>query len=117
MDKFTGECPQTTTFLKRKESRSGIEPRSFRLPAKRLTALGQTDSLPHRPPYGLLIRDGEPRTSTVDFHAAPALNMTIKQFVEARPVHIVQELCESRGGRPGLSVLTSLLVSVDIKIY
>ena len=26
---------------------------------------------------------------------------------------IVQELCESRGGRPGLSVLTSLLVSVD----
>ena len=31
--------------------------------------------------------------------------------------NIVQELCESRGGRPGLSVLTSLLVSVDVKIY
>ena len=30
---------------------------------------------------------------------------------------IVQELCESRGGRPGLSDLTSLLVSVDVKIY
>ena len=30
--------------------------------------------------------------------------------------NIVQELCESRGGRPGLSVLTSLLVS-DVKIY
>ena len=30
---------------------------------------------------------------------------------------IVQELCESRGGRPGLPVLTSLLVSVDVKIY
>ena len=30
---------------------------------------------------------------------------------------IVQELCESRGGRPVLSVLTSLLVSVDVKIY
>ena len=27
------------------------------------------------------------------------------------------ELCESRGGCPGLSVLTSLLVSVDVKIY
>ena len=27
----------------------------------------------------------------------------------------VQELCESRGGRPGLSVLMSLTVSVDIK--
>ena len=30
---------------------------------------------------------------------------------------IVQELCESRGGRPGLFVLTSLLVSVDVKNY
>ena len=26
-----------------------------------------------------------------------------------------QELCESRGGRPGLPVLTSLMVSVDVK--
>ena len=33
MDKVTTQCPQTTTFLKRKESRGGIEPRSFRLPA------------------------------------------------------------------------------------
>ena len=31
--------------------------------------------------------------------------------------YIVQELCESRGGRPGMSVLTSILVSVDVKIY
>ena len=30
---------------------------------------------------------------------------------------LVQELCESRGGRPGLSVLTSLTVSVDVKNY
>ena len=30
---------------------------------------------------------------------------------------IVQELCESRGGRSGLSVLTSLLTSVDVKLY
>ena len=30
---------------------------------------------------------------------------------------IVQELCESRGGRPGLSVLMSLLVSLDVKQY
>ena len=30
---------------------------------------------------------------------------------------IVQELCESRGGRPGLSVLTSPRVSVDVKTY
>ena len=31
--KVTRQCPQTTTFLKRVESRSGIEPRSFCLPA------------------------------------------------------------------------------------
>ena len=33
MDKVTRQCPQTTIFLKRKEGRSGIETRSFRLPA------------------------------------------------------------------------------------
>ena len=33
------------------------------------------------------------------------------------PFVSVQELCESRGGRPELSVLTSLLVSVDVKNY
>ena len=30
---------------------------------------------------------------------------------------IVKELCESQDGRPGLSILTSLLVSVDVKLY
>ena len=42
------------------------------------------------------------------------------QLVQVSPVarvDVVQELCESRGGRPGLSVLMSLLVSVDVKIY
>ena len=48
-DKVTGQCPQTTTFLKRKESRSGIEPRSFRF--TNLTA-----ALPARPNW--LIDDG-----------------------------------------------------------
>ena len=45
MDKDTRQCPQTTAFLKRKESRSGVEPRSFRLPANALP-LGQTGSRP-----------------------------------------------------------------------
>ena len=30
---------------------------------------------------------------------------------------IVQELCESPGGHPGLSILPSFLVSVDVKLY
>ena len=32
-DKVRRQCPQTTTFLKRKDSQSGIEPRSYCLPA------------------------------------------------------------------------------------
>ena len=44
MDKVTRQCPQTTTFMKRKESRSSIEPRSFRLPAYNALPLGQTGS-------------------------------------------------------------------------
>ena len=45
----------------------------------------------------------------------PTVSVDVKQHSTFR--NIVQELCESRGGRPGLSVLTSLLVSVDVKNY
>ena len=38
MDKVTRQSAQTTTVLRGKENRSGIEPGSFRLPAYRLTA-------------------------------------------------------------------------------
>ena len=37
-DKVTRQCPQTATFFKRRESRSGVEPRPLCLPAKRLTS-------------------------------------------------------------------------------
>ena len=40
-----------------------------------------------------------------------------KGYSHARVSLIVQELCESRDGRSGLSLLTSLLVSVDVKNY
>ena len=43
-------------------------------------------------------------------------SVLVKRYIKMY-VNIVQELCESRGGRPGLSVLTSLLVSVDVKNY
>ena len=46
-DKATRQCPQTTTFLKRKESRSGIKPGSFCLPSAyqpNALPLGQTGS-------------------------------------------------------------------------
>ena len=40
-----------------------------------------------------------------------------KQRLEADKDVIVQELCESRGGCPGLFVLTNLMVFVDVKQY
>ena len=44
-------------------------------------------------------------------------NPTLKRPRRPWTTATVQELCECRGGRPGLSVLTSLLVSVDVKLY
>ena len=41
------------------------------------------------------------------------INYAVNKLTEFR----VQELCPSQGGRPGLSVLTSLRVSVDVKQY
>ena len=50
--------------------------------------------------------------------ADPVCDVTDTKWQRTRTCfHIVQELCESQGGRPGLSVLTSLLVSVDVKLY
>ena len=45
------------------------------------------------------------------------LEKRYKKLVTHAESLIVQELCESVGGDPGLSVLTSLLVSVDVKIH
>ena len=63
------------------------------------------------------------RGKTTYFKGEPSqtLKLIVQELCESRGgrpgLSIVQELCESRGGRPGLSVLTSLLVSVDVKIY
>ena len=54
--------------------------------------------------------------STQQWHAVLTCG-TFKYHDQPPLTCIVQELCESGGGRPGLSVLTSLLVSVDVKIY
>ena len=50
-DKITGQCPQTTTFPKRKESRSGIEPRSFCLP-RAIVSWWTGSNQPHRAATG-----------------------------------------------------------------
>ena len=39
----------------------------------------------------------------------------LKAVFQENEIDSFQELCENRGGRPGLSVLMSLTVSVDVK--
>ena len=52
MDKVTGQCPQTTTFLKRKENRSGIEREV--LPLSSLTPYGQLGQTGSRTSFNTL---------------------------------------------------------------
>ena len=70
--------------------------------------------------HNLSEEKGEPkryRTEVADLKQSRViLNAAIRDCLCAFQ-HIVQELCESRGGRLGLSVLTSLLVSVEVKLY
>ena len=119
MYKVSRQCPQTTTFLKRKESRRGIEPMPFRLPACKALPLGQTGS--HQCacsgpwPFNLFFFFFFVVPSLFDW--PKVLWPKVLKICALGPPRIVQELCESRGGRPGLSVLTSLLVSVDVKNY
>ena len=60
-------------------------------------------------------------TNAISFDENPFTCLCEKEDIKAQGFQIshviVQELCVSRGGRPGLSVLTSLLVSVDVKNY
>ena len=74
-----------------------------------------------RKPEGSLGRTAQ--DGHLDYHTAPELCYTWSKDqpfiarIALCTVFIVQELCENRGGRPELSVLTSLLVSVDVKNY
>ena len=69
---------------------------------------------------GAALPTGSARADSLEYHSAwrRSATSTKEQLVATyRLFIIVQELCESRGGRPGLFVLTSLLVSVDVKNY
>ena len=85
MDKVTRPCPQTTTFLKRKESRSGSSGQSSAGNCVKVEVDVQgSPSLPNRP-CGLCGRKATLNSNSVSNHGA-------------------QELRESRGGCPGLPV-------------
>ena len=51
------------------------------------------------------------------FGVIPFFKLQKRHLNDSYTALIVQELCESRGGRAELSVLTSLLVSVNVKNY
>ena len=76
---------------------------SYQGPAKKTSGLSLKLQARHR---GLVGRTG-----------LPVGNIGTERNWPTQIWLIVQELCESRGGRPELSVLTSLLVSVDVKNY
>ena len=50
------------------------------------------------------------------YFCVKCFDIRLKRGIWSTDLDVVQELCESWGGRPGLSILTSLLVSVDIKL-
>ena len=63
---------------------------------------------------------GRPDLMVIPVFYINASKPTTREYIVGRrgqEKDSVQELCESRGGRPGLAVLTSLLVSVDVKLY
>ena len=55
------------------------------------------------------------RHSHCKHHFTDEQHIVFSRHNVPKPTLRVQELCESRGGRPGLSVLMSLTVSVDVK--
>ena len=90
-DKVTRQCPQTTTFEEKGE------PKRLRTEVPVLSTIYQPNALP-------LGQTGSHQC--LEFEAGYILLVSLTRH---------QELRESRGGRPGLSVLMSLMVSVDIK--
>ena len=67
----------------------------------------------HREPFALSPRNPQvPEVPVWGGWVRGSVGIYIERLTEKPGV---QELCESRGGRPGLSVLTSLLVSVDVR--
>ena len=92
--------PPTSALVRLIDRRSRQEPESFEPPFRFAAALRKCSSLP-----------AIVRRCYISLQEGRRYKITLRERAER---FIVQELCESRGGRPELSVLTSLLVSVDV---
>ena len=100
MDKVTRQCPQTTT----KKVETNIHDILYTLDCQLRTVMRDNFFVLFFPCTSGLLRWATYRV--------------YRSMVVAVHWHLlVQELCESRGGHPGLSILTSLLVSMDLKLY
>ena len=107
-DKVTRQCPQTTTFSKRKENRSGIEPRSFRLPAYRLTARPNRLSVRNASRASLFSASVHWVSNRTRLRA-PVQNQQSMELISAR------NTSRTQAGKPGESYrgrLRSLLLSL-----
>ena len=58
---------------------------------------------------------------SVEHYELPSVGDAYSDWNDNNNAHgandIVKELCDSRGGRPVLSVLRRLMVSVDVEVY
>ena len=62
-------------------------------------------------------------SAVINYVTEGALLISVHMFTENAPIvkmyfrHRAQEMCESRGGRPGLPSLIIPMVSVDVKLH
>ena len=89
---------------------------ALRLPSQ-VPAPADVLVLPHPQPGNTHVQESSVGTLFAVPHDVFATALTNAKLCWFSAGIIVQELSESRGGRPVLSVLTSLLVSVDVKLY
>ena len=84
--RVTRQCPQTTTFLKRKESRSGIESRSFRFYQPNALPLGQTGSQ-ETLHYYISLASLIMTSNTYLAHSVTLMRLQPSRFAGNRPGH------------------------------
>ena len=103
-NKVARRCPQTTTFLKRKESRSVIKPRSFRLPAYRLTARPNRLSAAHCAYlhfFYIFFIDRQPTRATYSPRRKGTLAPSLRSGVPSKVLVHRARLCGRRTGDRG----------------
>ena len=131
-DKVTRHCPQTTAFEEKGELKriptevsmlTSLTAGPNRLPKDCLIVappLSFSDRVQVWPPAKHVFRPGRRKSVQLCSNSQPVQGCSLVGYNYIglswlKQSQRVQELCQSRDGRPGLSVLMSLTVSVDVK--